>query len=109
MHSKSKKFKRQAKSRAQRRCRKLVKSRRQGKGTAHGPRLTRNQHEVAKRLLAGDSSEESAWAERDFSRSAARDASVIMPCPQCFLVKPATNSTSFPLRMASAETLPGST
>ena len=54
MHSKSKKSKRQAKPRAQRRCQKLAKTRRQGQGTAHGPRPTRNQHEVAKRLLAGE-------------------------------------------------------
>ena len=54
MHSKSKKSKRQAQPRAQRRCQKLAKTRRQGQGTAHGPRPTRNQHEVAKRLLAGE-------------------------------------------------------
>ena len=54
MHSKAKKFKRQAKPRAQRRGRKLAKARRHGKGTAHGPRPTRNQHEVANRLLAGE-------------------------------------------------------
>ena len=33
MHSKSKKSKRQAKPRTQRRCQKLAKARRQGKGT----------------------------------------------------------------------------
>jgi hypothetical protein len=54
MHSKSKKFKRQAKQREQRRGKKLEKYRRKGKGTAHGPRPTRNQHQVAKRLLAGE-------------------------------------------------------
>jgi len=50
MHSKSKKSKRQAKPRAQRRGQKLAKSRRQGHGTAHGPRPTR----IAQRLLAGE-------------------------------------------------------
>jgi hypothetical protein len=55
MHSKSKKFKRQAKPREQHRCKKLEKRRRSRKGTApHGPRPTRNQHEVAQRLLAGE-------------------------------------------------------
>ena len=54
MHSKSKKSKRQAQPRAQRRGQKLAKSRRHGHGTAHGPRPTRNQHEVAQRLLAGE-------------------------------------------------------
>jgi hypothetical protein len=54
MHSKPTKFKRQAKLRTQRRGQKLAKTRRQGKGTAHGPRTTRNQHEVAKCLLAGE-------------------------------------------------------
>ena len=54
MHCKSKKFKRQAKQREQRRSKKLEKDRHKRKGTAHGPRPTRNQHEVAKRLLAGE-------------------------------------------------------
>ena len=54
MHCKSKKFKRQAKQREQRRCKKLEKNRRKRKGAAHGPRPSRNQHEVAKRLLAGE-------------------------------------------------------
>ena len=54
MHCKSKKFKRQAKQRQQRRCKKVEKNRRKRKGMAHGPRPTRNQHEVAKRLLAGE-------------------------------------------------------
>ena len=54
MQSKSKAGKRQAKGRDQRRHKKLAKHRRKSKGTAHGPRPTRNQHEVAKRLLAGE-------------------------------------------------------
>jgi hypothetical protein len=54
MHCKSKKYKRQAKQREQRRCKKLEKGRRKRQGTAHGPRPTRNQHEVAQRLLAGE-------------------------------------------------------
>lgn len=54
MHCKSKKFKRQAKQREQRHCKELEKGRRKRQGTAHGPRPTRNQHEVAQRLLAGE-------------------------------------------------------
>ena len=54
MQSKSKAAKRQAKEREQRWHKKLAKHRRKSKGTAHGPRPTRNQHEVAKRLLAGE-------------------------------------------------------
>jgi hypothetical protein len=54
MQSKSKKAERQAKQREQRRQAKLAKYRRKSRGTAHGPRPTRNQHEVAKRLLAGE-------------------------------------------------------
>ncbi len=54
MQSKSKTTKRQAKEREQRGYKKLAKQRRKSKGTAHGPRPTRNQHEVAKRLLAGE-------------------------------------------------------
>ncbi len=54
MQSKAKKAKRQAKPREQRRHRQLEKYRRKSRGTAHGPRPTRNQHEVAKRLLAGE-------------------------------------------------------
>jgi len=54
MQSKSQKAKRQAKRRERRRQTKLEKDRRKSRGTAHGPRPTRNQHEVAKRLLAGE-------------------------------------------------------
>ncbi len=54
MQSKSKATKWQAKEREQRGHKKLAKQRRKSKGTAHGPRPTRNQHEVAKRLLAGE-------------------------------------------------------
>lgn len=54
MQSKAKTTQRQAKEREQRWHKKLAKQRRKGKGTAHGPRPTRNQHEVAKRLLAGE-------------------------------------------------------
>src|SRR3989337_1844930 len=54
MQCKSKKAKRQAQAREQRRQMKLEKYRRKSRGTAHGPRSTRNQHEVAKRLLAGE-------------------------------------------------------
>jgi len=54
MQSKSKATKRQAKEPEQRWHKKLAKHRRKNRGTAHGPRPTRNQHEVAKRLLAGD-------------------------------------------------------
>lgn len=54
MQSKAKKTKRQAKQREQRRQQKLARYRQKSQGTAHGPRPTRNQHEVAKRLLAGE-------------------------------------------------------
>jgi hypothetical protein len=54
VQSKSKATKRQAKEREQRWHKKLAKQRQKSKGTAHGPRPTRNQHEVAKRLLAGE-------------------------------------------------------
>jgi len=54
MQSKSKTVRRQAKEREQGWHKKLAKQRRKSKGTAHGPRPTRNQHEVAKRLLAGE-------------------------------------------------------
>src|SRR3990172_2006477 len=54
MQCKSKNAKRQAQAREQRRQMKLEKYRRKSRGTAHGPRPTRNQHEVAKRLLAGE-------------------------------------------------------
>jgi len=54
MQSKTKHKKRQAKVREQRRQKKLEKQRRKSKGTAHGPRPTRNQKEVARRLLAGE-------------------------------------------------------
>src|SRR3970040_1011689 len=54
MQCKSKKAKRQAQAREQRRQMKLEKYRRKSRGTAHGPRPPRNQREVAKRLLAGE-------------------------------------------------------
>ena len=54
MQCKSKNAKRQAQPRERRRQTKLEKYRRKGRGTAHGPRPTRHQHEVAKRLLAGE-------------------------------------------------------
>lgn len=54
MQSKTKGQKGQVKEREQRRQKKLEKQRRQGKGTAHGPRPTRDQTEVARRLLAGE-------------------------------------------------------
>jgi len=54
MQSKTKGKKGQVKEREQRRQKKLEKQRRQGKGTAHGPRPTRDQKEVARRLLAGE-------------------------------------------------------
>src|SRR3972149_10447393 len=54
MQSNSKPVRRQAKEREQRWHKKLAKQRRKNRGTAHGPRPTRNQHEVAKRLLAGE-------------------------------------------------------
>jgi len=54
MQCKSKNAKRQAQPRERRRQKKLEKYRRKSRGTAHGPRPTRNQHEVAKRLLAGE-------------------------------------------------------
>ncbi|MBA4376482.1 MAG: hypothetical protein C0401_09970 [Anaerolinea sp.] len=54
MQSKTKGQKGQVKEREQRRQQKLEKQRRKGKGTTHGPRPTRNQKEVAKRLLAGE-------------------------------------------------------
>jgi len=54
MQCKSKNAKRQAQARERRRQKKLEKYRRKSRGSAHGPRPTRNQHEVAKRLLAGE-------------------------------------------------------
>lgn len=54
MQSKTKHKKRQAKEKEQRRQKKLEKQRRKSRGTVHGPRPTRNQKEVAKRLLAGE-------------------------------------------------------
>ena len=54
MQSKSKRVRWQAKERERRWHKKLAKQRRKSKGPAHGPRPTRNQHEVAKRLLAGE-------------------------------------------------------
>lgn len=46
--------KRHAKERERRRQKKLEKRKRKSKGLSHGPRPTRNQKEVAKRLLAGE-------------------------------------------------------
>ncbi len=54
MACKSKKAEPQARAREQRRQMKWKKYRRKSRGTAHGPRPTRQQHEVAKRLLAGE-------------------------------------------------------
>lgn len=54
MQCKTKRKKRQAKETEQRRQKKLEKQRGKSRGTAHGPRPTRNQKEVAKRLLAGE-------------------------------------------------------
>jgi hypothetical protein len=54
MQSKTKSKKRQVKERELRRQRKLAKRKRQSSGPGHGPRPTRNQKEVAKRLLAGE-------------------------------------------------------
>jgi len=54
MQSKTKRKKRQAKEKEQCRQRKLEKQRCKSRGTAHGPRPTRSQKEVAKRLLAGE-------------------------------------------------------
>ncbi len=51
MQSKSKTTKRQAKEREQHWHKKLAKQRRKSKGTAHGPRPTRNQHEAALQIL----------------------------------------------------------
>jgi len=46
--------KRQGKEQEQRRQKRLEKRKRKSDGTGHGPRPTRNQKEVAKRLLAGE-------------------------------------------------------
>jgi len=54
MQSKTKSNKKQGKEREQRRQKKLEKQRQKSRGTAHGPRPTRNQKEVARRLLAGE-------------------------------------------------------
>ena len=54
MQSKTKSKKRQAKEQEQRRQKKIEKRRRKSRGPSHGPRLTRNQKEVARRLLAGE-------------------------------------------------------
>ena len=54
MKSKTKGKKRQAKAQEQRRQKKIEKGRRKSRGASHGPRPTRNQKEVAKRLLAGE-------------------------------------------------------
>lgn len=54
MKSTTKSKKGQAKEKEQRRRQKIEKQRSKNKGSAHGPRPTRNQKEVAKRLLAGE-------------------------------------------------------
>jgi hypothetical protein len=54
MKSKTKSKKGQAKEREQQRQKKIENQRRKSRGTSHGPRPTRNQKEVAKRLLAGE-------------------------------------------------------
>ena len=54
MQSTTKGKKRQAKEREQRRQKKLAKRKRKSQGSGHGPRPTRNQKEVARRLLAGE-------------------------------------------------------
>jgi hypothetical protein len=54
MQSKTKRKKRQAKEQERRRQSKIEKQRRKGQDPAHGPRPTRNQKEVARRLLAGE-------------------------------------------------------
>ena len=54
MKSKTKNKKRQAKEQEKHRQKKLEKRRRKSKGSPHGPRPTRNQKEVARRLLAGE-------------------------------------------------------
>lgn len=54
MQSKTKRKKRQAKEQERRRQKKIAKRRRKSQGPSHGPRPTRNQKEVARRLLAGE-------------------------------------------------------
>jgi len=54
MKSKTKSKKGQAKERERQRQKKIENQRRKSRGTSHGPRPTRNQKEVAKRLLAGE-------------------------------------------------------
>lgn len=54
MQCKTKGKKRQAKEKEQRRQKKIEKRRRKSQGSSHGPRPTRNQKEVARRLLAGE-------------------------------------------------------
>lgn len=54
MKSKTKSQKGQAKEREQQRQKKIENQRRKSRGMSHGPRPTRNQKEVAKRLLAGE-------------------------------------------------------
>src|SRR3972149_5785932 len=62
MQCKSKKAKRQAQAREQRRQMKLEKYRRKSRGTAHGPRPTRNQHEVARRAGEGAMAGGAGWS-----------------------------------------------
>lgn len=54
MQCKTKSKKRQAKDQEKRRQKKLEKRKRKNRGSGHGPRPTRNQKEVAKRLIAGE-------------------------------------------------------
>lgn len=54
MQCKTRRKKRQAKEQERCRQKKQEKQRRKSRGTSHGPRPTRNQKEVAKRLLAGE-------------------------------------------------------
>ena len=54
MQCKARRKKGQAKEQERCRQKKQEKQRRKSKSTSHGPRPTRNQKEVAKRLLAGE-------------------------------------------------------
>jgi len=54
MQCKTKGKKRQAKEKEERRQKKIEKRKRKSRGSGHGPRPTRNQKEVARRLLAGE-------------------------------------------------------
>jgi hypothetical protein len=54
MKSKTKSKKRQGKEQEKRRQKKIARRKRKSQGPGHGPRPTRNQKEVVKRLLAGE-------------------------------------------------------